>query len=71
MRIHRQIGNFDCIVHSIRCCIDMKAILKKFDLSKEGRDFWICLIFEPCKLDGGGRMEGSLVAVEWRKPWHF
>ena len=49
MKIHGKIGNFDCIVHLIRRCIGVKVFLK-----------WICLIFEPCKLDGGGRMEGSL-----------
>ena len=69
--MHGQIGDFDCIVHSIWHCIGMKAFLKKFDLSEEGQVFWICLIFEPCKLDSGGRMDCSLVAVEWRKPWHF
>ena len=60
MKIHGQIGDFDCVVHLIRHCIVVKAFLK-----------WICLSFEPCKLDGGGRMEGSLVEVEGRKPWHF
>ena len=42
MKIHGKIGDFDCIVHFFWRCIGVKAFSK-----------WICLIFEPCKLDGG------------------